>query len=130
MKMKRRADLRILAPQDEIFDLSSGPDWFLAPALPRTFGKHESYRWAEDAQGYPRQSIPMPKRPSILEQWISAHAAKPQRIIRAIPVEGSVEDPGPSWKNSPQVLAQFGITDMKKQNKFVVWLKKGGNIHG
>ena len=85
-------------------------------------GKHSKRYSADFAYGYPRP-------------WNAVPDAVPFQmhgVSRAIPVEGTVKDSGPSWERSPQ--ARFWLEKEKTGlwERIVRWLKSpvGGTTAG
>lgn len=46
-------------------------------------------------------------------------------VNRAIPVEGTVKDPPPSWSRSPQVLCRLGVRKPGLLKRIADWLNAG-----
>ena len=62
-------------------------------------GKHSRLIPAVNAHGYGYSAVNLDKTPRMPEQMPTYQ----DRVIRAIPVDGVVEDTPPSWVRSPQV---------------------------
>lgn len=78
-------------------------------------GRHSSMQAALFAHGYQWRPVWAKKEP-LYSMW--------ERVGRAIPVEGTVDDGPPSWHRSPQ--ARFWLQEDRQtlMDRFREWLKK------
>lgn len=76
-------------------------------------GKHSRMEPALFAGGY--KYNPVPNGP-VYTMWC--------RVNRAIPVDGTVEDPPPSWWRSPQARFWLEKEKVSLWKQIVSWLKK------
>lgn len=83
-------------------------------------GRHAKRYPAEDARGYQFMGLQMDRRPRMPEVLPTMN----DRVIRAIPVDGTVQDGGPSWQRSPQ--ARFWLEKEPETilQRLAKWLKK------